>query len=134
MGKAKPSSVLIGFGDARFSSSSRGHAPGPVRALRACMARYGHLVETPEFRMSRTCSCLVPGGGGALAPCHHRLHDALLRPRANPPAGHQTSTLGASSGAASGQQRIEVRGVQVCCPACLCLLPCAHARGPCRCS
>ena len=48
MGPVPSSSVLIGFGDARFSSTSAGNAPAPVRELRKVMAGYGQLVETPE--------------------------------------------------------------------------------------
>ena len=56
-----PAFVLILFGDARFSSSSRGFGSAPVRWFRHMLPAYGHTLETCEFRTSITCSaCLRP--------------------------------------------------------------------------
>ena len=56
-----PTFVLILFGDARFSSSSRGLDSAPVRWFRHILPAYGHTLETCKFRTSITCSaCLRP--------------------------------------------------------------------------
>ena len=101
VGPVPRSSVLIGFGDARLGSTSAGNAPAPVRELRKVMARYGQLVETPEFRTSRVCS-----------KCRHDTADARLPVRTM--TGPPTSEQFARFGEACWQRRFPVKGVQVC--------------------
>ena len=102
MGQVPPASVLIGFGDARFSPVSAGNPPGAVCELRKVLARYGQLVETPEYRTSRVCS---------KPHCRHDTADARLPTRTlhGPPTEQQRARVGK----VCRQKRLPVRGVQV---------------------
>ena len=50
--------TVVAFGDGRFSSSSRGHAPGPVKTLYRELKRRlrGRMRKVDEFRTSIVCS------------------------------------------------------------------------------
>lgn len=50
--------TVVAFGDAAFSSSSRGHPPGPVKTLYRELKRRlrGRVRKVDEFRTSIVCS------------------------------------------------------------------------------
>ena len=67
VGPHPPHLVLIGYGAARFLSTSRGQEPGAVRHFRWVLRQFGHLIEVDEFRTSITCSsCLAPTVSGRM--------------------------------------------------------------------
>ena len=47
---------MVAFGDGAFSSSSRGHPPGPVKGLYRELKRRGRVRHVDEFRTSVVCS------------------------------------------------------------------------------
>lgn len=50
------SDVVVAFGDAGFSHTSRGLAAGPTKGLKRNLARYCAVVDVDEFRSSKLCS------------------------------------------------------------------------------
>ena len=48
--------TVVAFGDGKFSSTSRGHAPGPVKQFRRELSRHCKVVNVDEFRTSSVCS------------------------------------------------------------------------------
>jgi hypothetical protein len=61
--KGDPNTVVF-YGNAGFSSSSRGHAPGPVKEMRRQLAKRCTVRLTSEFRTSAFCSrCHQPFTG-----------------------------------------------------------------------
>lgn len=99
-GGAKRQDVCIGFGDGRFSSTSPGSVPSPVRALRHAFGAHAFLVETPEFRTSKTCS-----------KCRGTVQNARLPVRTwhGPPTRAEFQRFGVLC----WQKRLPVHGVQV---------------------
>lgn len=62
-GETTPRPTVVAFGDAMFSSVSRGNAPGPVRQVASRLAHFARqrpdkcaLFMTSEFRTSQVCS------------------------------------------------------------------------------
>ena len=50
------SQTVVAFGAAGFSSSSRGHAPGPVKAIRERLRQHCRVVDVDEYLSSQVCS------------------------------------------------------------------------------
>ena len=48
--------TLVAFGNAGFSSTSRGFAPGPVKEFREELRKHCKVIEVDEFRTSQLCS------------------------------------------------------------------------------
>ena len=71
--------VLIGFGAARFRSTSTGYEAGPVKEFRRLMGLYGQLIETPEYRTSITCSECLAVTADAILPVRKRHGPPTLR-------------------------------------------------------
>lgn len=61
--------VIVAFGGARFSSSSRGYAPGPVKALYRELKRWCRVRLVGEYNTSAYCSADIAGTFGT-TPCH----------------------------------------------------------------
>ena len=61
--------TIIGFGDAKFSSTSKGSCPGPVKTLRSSLSHLPgvRVVQVDEYMTSQVCSkCHVRGLKGPL--------------------------------------------------------------------
>ncbi len=52
----KKRDVLVGYGDGSFSSCSKGHAPGPVKALRTRLCHHAIVIDVDEHLTSQICS------------------------------------------------------------------------------
>ena len=61
--------VIVAFGGAQFSSSSRGYAPAPVKALYRELKKWCRVRLVGEYNTSAYCSADIPGIFGS-KPCH----------------------------------------------------------------
>ena len=106
----KDPSTVLAFGAAGFSSTSRGHAPGPVRALRKRLARHAKMVLIDEFRTSKCC-----------CQCHQeltapRLHSMVKKKKKRPPDKDDGDVKMSEEKKDDEptKSRISIHGVRVC--------------------
>ena len=72
--------TIVGYGDARFSSSSKGLAPTPTSSLRRHLGRSCRVCDVDEFRTSMLCCA-----------CHRPMDGMPLRRHGEPPVMQQNS-------------------------------------------